>query len=195
MTTPIDRWAGKGFVDHESSDGTIRVREEPRGEIFRMTSAEYWHLDREFGGRSLFFGSGVNAFLDPDNRFLILRDCSVIFLFDYFNGVSWHSESPWGHCPGVKNFPEIEFTPEAILIGRFLTPVQRDSLDQFFIPGLGRSMDGFMTSYWRPAAGHDKEYSRRLSGASDLIEKECESCLLAGHKHFNSTSPTSQPRP
>lgn len=178
MTTPIDRWAGTGFVDYESSDGSIRVREEARGEIFRMTSAEYWHLNREFGGRSLFFGSGVNVFLDPDNRFLILRDCSVILLFDYIDGESWHSESPWGYCPGVKNFPEIEFTPEAILIGRFRTPVPRDSLDQFFMPGLGRSMDGFMTSYWRPDAGHDNEYSRRLLDASSIFgRKECEQAV------------------
>lgn len=174
MTSPIDRWAGTGFVDYESSDGSIRVREEARGEVFRMTSAEYWHLDREFEGRSLFFGSGINVFIDPENRFLILRDCAVILLFDYLDGSSWHAESPWGYCPGVKNFPEIEFTSDAILIGRFREPIPRDRLQPFFTPGLGRSKDGFMT-HWRPEAARDNEYSRRLLSSSALIGKpECE---------------------
>ena len=174
MTTSIDHWAGTGFVDHRSNDGRICVREEARGDVFRMTSAEYWHLDRKFGDRSLFFGTGISAFIDPENRFLILRDCAVILLFDYLDGSSWHAESPWGYCPGVKNFPEIEFTSEAILIGRFRAPVPRDSLQQFFTQGLGRSKDGFMT-HWRPEAGRDNEYSRRLLETSSILgPQECE---------------------
>lgn len=177
MKTPIDRCNGTGFVDHESGDGRICVREEMRGEVFRMTSAEYWHLNQVFEGRSLFFGSGIRPFIDPLNRFLILRDAAVILLFDYSEKLAWNCESPWGYCPGVKNFPEIEFTDDAILIGRFRESIPRDRLDRFFSPGLGGSANGFLT-HWRPIDGHENEYSVRLRETSVLLRNsECEQAV------------------
>ncbi len=171
MNPSIDRWAGTGFVDYESTDGRIRVREEPRGEVFRMTSAEYWHLNQAFHQRSLFFGSGIKPFIDPIEQYLILRDAGVILLFDYSTGQAWHAESPWGHQAGVEDFPEIEFSSDAILIGRFKAKVPRDQLDHFFLRGLGRFQDGFLT-HWRPSTGQDSEYSKRLKGVSALLETQ-----------------------
>lgn len=168
MTASIDYWAGTGFVDRMSSDGRICVREEARGEIFRMTTAEYWHLNREFDGRSVFFGSGINAFIDPECRFLVLRDCSVILLFDYIDETCWHAEEPWRYTPGVMRFPEIEFSNEAILIGRFREAVPRGRLEQFFAPGLGRSKDGFLT-HWRQGGTCAIESAERLQGRSILL--------------------------
>jgi hypothetical protein len=162
------------FHDTKSAGGVIQLRREHIGEIGKWVEGEYWHLSRCFSGRSIFFGSGIDPFVDPHERFLVLRDAAVILLFDYTDGASWHAESPWGYCPGIMHFPEIEFTSEAILIGRFRTPIPRDCLHQFFQLGLGRSQDGFLT-HWRPEAGHDNEYSRRLLRGSALLgTQECE---------------------
>ena len=157
------------FHDTKSSGGVIHLRREHIGEIGKWVEGEYWHLNRCFSGRSIFFGSGIDAFIDQRERFLVLRDAAVILLFDYHDGMSWHAESPWGYCPGVMNFPEIEFTPEAILIGRFRTPIPIDCLHQFFERGLGRSQDGFLT-HLRPAEGKDNEYSRYLLRDSSILE-------------------------
>ena len=134
-----------------------------------MTSAEYWHLNRSFDQRSLFFGSGIKHYIDPFGQYLSLRDAAVILLFDYSTGLAWHAESPWGHQVGAQDFPEIDFTPEAILVGRSKAKVSRDQPDQFFLPGLGRFRDGFLT-HWRPIPGQDNEYSQRLQGVSAVLE-------------------------
>jgi hypothetical protein len=161
------------FREFNSVGSTIHLREEFIGEIGKWVDGSYWHLNRPFDGRRVFFGSGIDSFIDPQEYLLVLRDAGVILLFDYSTDMAWHAESPWGHREGVTSFPEIEFTPDAILIGSLRMRVARDRLEDFFQPGLGRFQDGFL-SHWRPQVGQDSEYSRRLRGAVYLFKKDRE---------------------
>ncbi|MGJ8671306.1 hypothetical protein [Rubritalea sp.] len=155
--------------DFNSSSDKIIVRRENIGEIGRWVEGDYWHLNQSFNDRSLFFGSGIDAFIDPYEQFLILRDAAVILLFDYTTGLCWNSEGPWNPSLTLGDFPKINYTAEYILLGTSHIKVPRDELTKFFTLGLGRSKDGFLT-HWRPESGHSNKYSHRLEDVSSLLQ-------------------------
>ena len=171
---------GKEMRDHTSTDSTIVVREEGAGEVARMASAEFWHLNREFEGRSLFYGTGIKPIIDSQNRFLALRDAGVIIIFDYSTGACWHATNPWRYEPDFPQlkfhdgFPRLEFRNGGLAIGPRDSRASRmallpyDSLDRFFELGLGKSKDGFLT-HWRPSAGRETNASRRLLAERSVL--------------------------
>jgi hypothetical protein len=148
-----------GIRDHTSENGAIRVREETQYEISPFTSGEYWHLDREFAGRSLFACSGGWPFIDPAGRFLILRDGAVALLFDYETGQAWSLETkrpkdaPPGPPPKVEGaYLDFSFEDGAVLIHAAAEPlkVRPEEFETLFVRGLGRAADGCLT-HWRGA--------------------------------------------
>lgn len=159
------------FIDSSSPGGIIRLRRENIGEIGKWVDGDYWHLNRAFNGRSLFFGSGIDAFIDPAERFLVLRDAGVILLFDYRDGQTWHATAPWCKTGGFSGyFPTIGFDEHGVVFPWSLS--ERDgSLDDSLILGLGHSLDGFL-SHWRPSPGEENEYSLRLKMKSSMLEEK-----------------------
>lgn len=152
------------FDDYQSSDGIIRVRRENIGEFERFVSGDYWHLNRAFEGRSLFFGSGIGHFIDPSGRFLVLRDAGVILLFDYRDGQVWNGDL------GTLNpsFPKVTFVDDRMVFS-WEVSVHPQRLGDHLKPGLGDSHDGFL-SHWRPGAARENQHSIRLKGHSCILE-------------------------
>ncbi len=149
--------------DHSCPTGRILVREEYCGEIHPYVLGQCLHLNREFAGRSIFFGSGIGLFIDPESRFLILSDSSVALLFDYETGATWSARRPWRCGFANLQFLHFDFMENALLIydpNRRLTHdshlligkpgyrLPHYSFSQFFNEGLGASADGYLT-HWR----------------------------------------------
>lgn len=156
------------------------MRREWIGEIGRWVEGDYWHLNRVFDGVSLFFGSGIHAFIDPQERFLILRDSGVILLFDYRDGNAWHARARWLEKDATLEvwFPKVVFEENGV---KFHWPelertcghegifVPEDRLDAFLVKGLGESRDGFLAN-WRPEPGKENLYSPRLKTGSSILD-------------------------
>ena len=108
----IDHYRGEGFRDYFSENEVIQVREVPAGEVKPFVFAEYWHLNRSFAGRSVFYGSGVTPFMDNAGRFLVLRDAKRLLLFDYLRGECWNTETN-------RSFVDVSFLDDRLALERF----------------------------------------------------------------------------
>lgn len=159
------------YYDFESAGGKIRLRRECIGELGKWVEGEYWHLNRSFEGRSLFFGSEIDPFIDPYERFLVLRDAAVILLLDYRDGRAWHAQKPWIQSGGLDGcFPRVSFNQSGVAFD-WSASARESNLDDFLVPGLGPSHDGFLT-HWRPSPETENEYSLRLKMDSIILGTE-----------------------
>jgi hypothetical protein len=156
------------FKDLQSPSGKIRVRSECIGEVVMWAEGYFWHLNRSFEGRSIFFGIGINAYFDPEDRFLVLRDGGTILLFDYRDGRAWHVRSPW-FDKGLltASYPSVGFEEKGVSF-QWTAFAHQDKLHESFSPGLGESENGFLSGC--RGLARDSEYIERLNVDSAILE-------------------------
>lgn len=132
----------------------------------------FWHLNRSFDGRSIFFGIGIDAYFDPDERFLVLRDGGMILLFDYRDGKAWHLNSPW-FDKGLlsSSYPNVAFEEKGVTF-QWSAFAHQDKLHESFTPGLGPSEHGFLSGC--RGLFQYADYTDRLNAESAILEnQEC----------------------
>ena len=116
----------------------------------------------------MFFGIGIDAYFDPEDRFLVLRDGGTILLFDYRDGNAWHARSPW-FDQGLHSayYPTVSFEEKGIAL-QWSAFASQDRLNESFSPGLGESENGFMSGC--RGLARDPEYIVRLSAESNILD-------------------------
>jgi hypothetical protein len=96
--------------------------------------------------------------MDNAGRFLVLRDAKRLLLFDYLRGDCWRTETN-------SSFIELSFLDDRLALERFGEQISFAELDYHLDPGLGDSVDGFL-SHWRPKPGKENLVQIGLSEVS-----------------------------